>query len=354
MGLSFLVAAHEILEESSSTTITHLQGHPAATVLLDEQSKIADEVFLEYLTKPLGVGTFLRQKLLGWRQQLLQEFDANEKIIVSSSQQLQQQHAQKPEARFPSLQARLLSNPQEDHSQFFSISSHKAIMIENDIFEGKVMLVLRPLTPDDDPDFEQRVIDEGATFQIQLQGRFKKPVRKDRLYVGAQLANNKMNLGNLAKRASDLLLMLLSKSMGSNMTYSFGTDKELPHISFPLHTGMEHVVLADEGASIPRIGTPFVESEESKIRRRADDFQDWDADKVYSMSYSAGSIDLPAWKVLFPFEMDLSRFWGDSAMRLVIYEDKGDDEEGEKAYLFNLQLTHLPTPKVQSDDSWSF
>ena len=318
LGLS-LLAAEEIAEHKSRT---HLDGHAVAS--LRERSRLAEGAFFEYLTMPLGTGEILQEKFRELTRVGTDDVDSAEK-----------QPSWRRKASFPSLQTRLLTGQHNDKEEAFHISADEPIKINNELFEGEVMLVLRPISPDDDPDFEQRILEDGATFLIQFQGRFKKKISKDHLFVGAQLGGD-MNLGCLAKKASRFILGLLSKNMGSNIRYSFGTDAELPHISFPLHTGMDTVVVSNDLSGSPKIGTLFTKSEEAKSYSK-----DWGVEGIYSMSYHAKSIDLAAWKILLPFEMNLSTFWGESPLRLVVYEEKSEGEG--KEYLFNLQLEHLPT-----------
>lgn len=282
-------------------------------------------------------------------------------------------------AQFPSLAAHVLFNKTEDGTSApsflsphaFPINSNEPIPIENDIFVGHVMLILRPLHPEDDPDYQTRIQSllqkqETATFSFQIQGRFKKPVRKDQVFVGAEITQ-KMNLGVLTKKVSDLFLRLLSAKIGG-MTYSFGSEIESPNIAFPLYSAMSTVIVSrapnspDSGGdclAVPPIGTPFIEPKESRERRTKykHGFTDksgedlyWNTADTYSMSYTAASIDLSAWKVLLPFEVQLARFWGQSALRLVIFEYELEEIGGKahsalqntnRNYVFNLQLEQL-------------
>eukprot|EP00339_Tiarina_fusa_P000138 CAMPEP_0117017448 /NCGR_PEP_ID=MMETSP0472-20121206/13621_1 /TAXON_ID=693140 ORGANISM="Tiarina fusus, Strain LIS" /NCGR_SAMPLE_ID=MMETSP0472 /ASSEMBLY_ACC=CAM_ASM_000603 /LENGTH=373 /DNA_ID=CAMNT_0004721813 /DNA_START=63 /DNA_END=1184 /DNA_ORIENTATION=- len=334
----FFALAHILLEESSpSSTYTRLQGPPSATCpRTGDRSSIVEDVFWETLSQPLGLGPFLKQKLRELKQQVQEESD------VGGRSETQKRY--QPTARFPSLQTQLLSTTDGEEA-FFAINSNEPIAIKNDMFEGYAMLVLRPLALEDDPDFKRRVHDNRATFQLQLQGKFKKPVRKDRLYIGAELAAPKMDLRYLEMKAAQAVLMFLSNCIGRKaVTYSFGTSTERPHISFPLHKGVQQLIVSSNmSTEAPRMGSQFRESNESRQKRKNDDFPGWDPNAVYSMSYIASSVDLSAWKLLLPLEMNLKRFWGDSALRLVIYEDS--DESQEKDYLFNLQIKHLPYPQ---------
>ena len=129
------------------------------------------------------------------------------------------------------------------------------------------------------------------------------------------------------------LLKLLVRFIGNDLEYSFGSTKategsRLPFISFPLKTAMNDIIVTPSGEAPPRMGEAFVETEttESRTLRKGSstDAKDWSLEDTYSMSFTASSIDLTTWKVLYPFETNLSLFWGNSPLRLVIYE-KGED-----------------------------
>ena len=85
----------------------------------------------------------------------------------------------------------------------------------------------------------------------------------------------------------------------------------------------------------------------------------WNTNETYSFIYSAQSIDLANWKVLHPFEMDVTRFWGGSPLRLVIYEQETFDKEQttikpeeKKNYVFELQLDYMKlSSSCHSDDN---
>jgi hypothetical protein len=346
---------HGLLEEDASSVAkirpalkaSCCDGLSPSALNTLENKKYVEEIILEQIQTARSY--VLSHTILAWGME--GKWGVYDKTDEKTIQRVQDR---KPKARFPSLQAQLLQNSSDRSKWNFQLNSNEPIPVENDLFVGHVMLVLRPLESRDDPDYAERVEEPDVTMlQFQIQGRFKRKLRRDQLLVGAE-TRDPLQLGSLTKRFSDLFLRLLSSAMGSNMTYSFGRGAEVPHISFPLHTGMDCVVTSKPGEEIPPMGKPFLESEESKLQRQrvdtsssSDDEEEfWNTNDTYSISYTAKSIDLPAWKVLLPFEIQLGRFWGESALHLVIYEN--DMLQNQKNYLFDLQLAHLGMPTATS------
>jgi hypothetical protein len=270
---------------------------------------------------------------------------------ISRFGQLQQQVTlmplQQQKVQFPSLNAQLVQSSGSDqqirhndnNSIIFPINSDEPIPIDNHLFKGTATLVLRPLQSEHDPKFQQRLPlcleqsrDDTPSFYFLLQGKFKRPIPKDALLVGGELLDPYVmdhTLSSFTRRWADLLLRLLSRNIGGSMSYSFGgkrgrnksTDAgvECPHIAFPVTSAM--MINQDSEGSCGTIDV-------------------WDTETVYSFMYCASSIDLASWKVIYPFEMDIRRFWGDSPLRLVIYE-KSKDGQNRNNYVFELQLDNI-------------
>jgi hypothetical protein len=279
---------------------------------------------------------------LPWKMTGLGEFrwpskDQPQRNVTSMFQQQQK-------VQFPSLNARLVQSNGPDqksrHQSAFPINSDEPISIDNHLFQGTVSLVLRPLQSEHDPQFQQRLPlhieqfkDEVPSFYFLLQGKFKRPIRKNALLVGGELLDPFImdhTLSSWTRTWADLLLRLLSNNIGGNMSYSFGgrsggsKDKdarvECPHIAFPVESAM---MIADQDSSVSSCTIDV-----------------WDTETSYSLMFCASSIDLASWKVTYPFEMDIRRFWGDSPLRLVIYE-KPEDGRKQNNYVFELQLDSI-------------
>merc|ERR1740124_642865 len=175
------------------------------------------------------------------------------------------------------------------------------------------------------------------------------------------------------------------------MTHSFGNDNDndmdvedddasLPHISFPLYSCMNRVIqspLTDNNVTntlVPLMGQSFQDfhlennddeaednsNEEYEEEKKNDDVDNsslfWDPNVLYSMECTGDAIDLANWKILSPMEMNLSTFWGNSPLRIVIYqkqqkeevqqeEEDIKEEKNKLNYIFNLQLEHIDSNK---------
>jgi hypothetical protein len=350
-AVSLFLAYKVVDDEPSSRPTTLLQGSGNfssmnARYFASEPGTVEqmEEIVSEYLsTDGLGIGSFL-QSMLDKIQTTRQ--DSNENVVTDMESIGENERVPVPAAaKFPSLAAQIV-NDDNKSAQYFPINSSSSFPIENDLFVGNIKLVLRPLTPEDDPHFKDRVLDaQKTTFEIQIQGKFKR-IPRGKMYMGGQITEP--SLGGMTKGISNLLLRLLSRHVGANLAYSFGTDDELPHISFPLMTCMENVVITKPHERIPSLGQPFVESHESRQRRRssAEDVKKWNLEDTYSMSYSADSIDLSAWRIVYPCEVTLGNLWGNSALRLIVYEK---DQQTDKSHnLVALQLKFLGIPSSSS------
>ncbi|CAM9897434.1 unnamed protein product, partial [Laminaria digitata] len=110
-------------------------------------------------------------------------------------------------------------------------NSPSPIPISNRYFEGSALLMVKrePMAPRYAHMFEGK----NRMFEIQVQGRFKRPPDGD-LYISLEITD-RMKLGLLAKGLCKLLLSFCQR-MTSRLHYSFGDkdNKELPHIAFPL------------------------------------------------------------------------------------------------------------------------
>jgi hypothetical protein len=156
------------------------------------------------------------------------------------------------------------------------------------------------------------------------------------------------------KGLANALLKLLVRCIGNDLEYSFGgsMDGGLPFISFPMKTAMNDIIVTPAGETPPRVGQPFVETKKSWNMQKdssTEDAKHWSLNETYSMSFAASSIDLTTWKVLCPFEANLSLFWGESPLRLVIYEkgtrqdnnaDNCDNHQTTNNYLLALQVSN--------------
>jgi len=297
--------------------------------------------------------------------------------------------------KFPSLRADILVNNCEGKEQRKPFELNSEVSIDNAFFVGRVMLLLRPSIPSDDPDYRSQIgNNDKCTFVLRLQGRFKQKIPREDLMIGAQTTSRLTLLDNASTWTKGIVnwsLQTLAMKMNCSMTHSFGNDNDndmdvedddasLPHISFPLYSCMNRVIrspLTDNNVTntlVPLMGQSFQDfhlennddeaednsNDEYEEEKKDDDVDSsslfWDPNVLYSMECTGDAIDLANWKILSPMEMNLSTFWGNSPLRIVIYqkqqkeevqqeEEDIKEEKNKLNYIFNLQLEHIDSNK---------
>eukprot|EP00977_Amphora_coffeiformis_P011724 scaffold2849_cov174-Amphora_coffeaeformis.AAC.15 len=202
----------------------------------------------------------------------------------------------------------------------FELNAPEPIPIENDFFKGKIHINVRP---------NQKNREQSASKEELIQGQFKRGPR-GALYVGAELADADFQLNRLFRGLSGVLLGLLAQRIGNNIQYSLGEraadgKRQLPHIAFPIQTGMATFLVTPPGET-----PPVMRSEDFTDTTKAT-VNDWKTDgTTYSMAFRGSGIDLTTWRVIEPFDVSLHRFWGKAPLRLVIYE-KGEERGSSTA-----------------------
>jgi len=252
-----------------------------------------------------------------------------------------------PPYKFPSLALSILSN--KDIIPGFQCNTRVGVPIESDLFVGKVLLIMRPPHPSDDPFYNEKVFSKKRRrFEIQIQGRFKY-VPSGTVWCGFEVTEE-MKLGLVSKGLCNLLLRLVSKTVPGDMHFSFGDTKneELPHISFPAWTLFDKVVVTKPGEEPPPLGEVLPESaKESSARKRSASTGDWNTEDTYSFSYHSMYLDLPIWHVvnLPTSDIDLKSFWRDSLLRIVVYENNDAQNskhlQSSNRYIAGIQAEYL-------------
>jgi len=213
----------------------------------------------------------------------------------------------------------------------FEANSVGGVEIETDYFVGKILFLLR--NPNDTIYFKRFFEDKKRLFEIQVQGRLKR-IPRGTVYFGGELTEP-MELSLVSKGISSVILRMLRKK--TTVHFSFGDDEEYSHIVFPLLSVVDNLIVTRNGEKPPEIGFPFVETLDSKQERKSGIFQpDWNLEYIYSFSIHSMSIDFPKWSIVnVPMISDLSlaTFWGDSPIRIAIYEN--ESSSGQHLYKEN-------------------
>ena len=204
------------------------------------------------------------------------------------------------------------------------------------------------------------------TLECQIQGKFRR-VPQEPLYVGAEITK-RMVLGMLRRTLCQSILAFVRKVMG-HLHYSFGDadNNELPHIVVPLWTAVDRLVVTPEGETAPLLGVPVPESDGDRTTRRSKtSVPTVDKSSTYTFSFNTMYLNLPSWvlcKLPMMGDMSLRDFWGDSSLRLVVYDtpslvtlETGEATEGrhlqrDNRYFAKVQMTHDPKGFDSNGDS---
>lgn len=175
-----------------------------------------------------------------------------------------------------------------------------------------------------------------------------------------------MNLGLLTRGLCSSILKFV-KSINPLIHTSFGDSDniELPHITGPLWSMSDRIVITPPGEEPPALGTRLPENEVRRGARRSNPFytEEVDLNSTYSFSTNTENIELCDWAMVnVPLmkQFDLHTFWEDADIRLVAYAVPNDDSssigEGSKKnacvspqrhrqdkneYILNVELQHL-------------
>lgn len=352
-GAASVVLAYEFFGATKTSTCLEAENSLSVTCFepgtVDEIGQIVTEYYSHgngSLSNIVGM-----QKIVEALRVHARNFcDLLERDSNISIEDIDTSESEEPNAEFPSLAVHIVNEIGEcDEIQ---LNCPTGVPIENELFVGRMLLVVRPQNPEDDPHYDDKRLSEHSRLDVQIQGRFKY-VPKRTLYCGGEITDQ-MKLGVLSKGLANLLLTLLSGLVGANIEYSFGDGNNFPYISFPLWTAMDNIVITKPGHTLPQIGKPFVESLASiSARKESGSTGDWNTEDTYSMSFSSYCVDLPTWHVAglgVVQEIPLASFWGDSSLRLVVYE-KGDNHacqhvhmQDTNRYLIALQMKFLGIP----------
>jgi hypothetical protein len=225
-------------------------------------------------------------------------------------------------------------------------NSAETYEFENDIFFGKVMLMVR--TPDVDHPYRDKTVlgetpkrvsqymkGKKRRFEFQFQIKLKR-VPTGPLFLGCELEKS-IKVGAITKGLVNILLAMVRR-INPGFHYSWGTDPksispadleaghyEKTHLSFPVEASMDRIVISKPGETPPELGHELYESNESVKRRRRMGFGsvEWNLEDTYTMCLWSAYCDWIKWKSLnvpgvSPFS--LSRVTGTQPIYLCVYE----------------------------------
>jgi Protein of unknown function, DUF547/Protein of unknown function (DUF1769) len=231
------------------------------------------------------------------------------------------------------------------------VNSKSPLTFETDLFVGKIVLFMKPSDPDEG--LHNKFCKETkASFILQIQGKFKY-IPTGTLFAGAELTCDELKPALVTKGLCGLLLKAIKKKH-QNMHSSYGDFVEKPHIVVPAWTFFDRIVRTKPSDKPPSIEEPFFEPSGSvSARQKSGSIGAWNTIDTYSFGSFCPFLDFPLWQLVnVPFCRDTSlhNFWGDSMVRLVLYEQRDNANSMEavglhkpaaNSYLFSLQLEHL-------------
>lgn len=264
---------------------------------------------------------------------------ANNGSIVSPNAKSGNHIAEKPRAKVKPSNGRLWNpltgrkNPflrpyilTQNQYRLITPNSDEPVEFSNDIFEGKMLLMVRSSLPMEDK-YTQRFTVDKNVFELQVQGRFKRVPSSGFMYLGGEITK-KMELGLLTKGFASSLLQFC-KTFNASIHHSYGDNAniELPHIVGPFWSMVDRVVITPPGETPPSFITGFPESLESRMARRAGSPMvsvkpELSLDNIYSFSFKTKYVDLESWSIInIPFmkEFKLQTFWSDADLRFIAY-----------------------------------
>jgi hypothetical protein len=176
-------------------------------------------------------------------------------------------------------------------------NSREAIPFDTEIFKGLAILICR--TEPEDPHYKNFFTGKRF-FELQVQGSFKR-LPLGEIVVGGE-STNKMDLG-IIMRSLCKAVCKFGASIIPDLHYSFGDpqnkdDYELPHMSAPLFSTMDKVVVTSKGGVPPVMGIPFIEDPEyRKKRMKFKSTQDAGINltNIYSFSVASSNLDFCKW-----------------------------------------------------------
>jgi hypothetical protein len=148
---------------------------------------------------------------------------------------------------FPSLDVKYLSTG--DQFVPFQVNSQLEIPVETDLLVGKMVFLIRPTNPKDDPYWNERIFSKKKRrLVMQLQGKLKYEPQGP-LYAGMEISDP-MKLGLMASGICNIILKYI-QNFDSNLHYSFGDDVQKAHMTALAETFFDQLIVTRPGEEPP-------------------------------------------------------------------------------------------------------
>jgi len=223
-------------------------------------------------------------------------------------------------------------NHTSNGSKYLPANSPTPIVYESDIFEGKVLFLIRPYSSEQDPLYYSRFSRENGDrsqlqLELQIQGRFKKKP-SGKIFMGIELAEDSSvcfgQMSYLTQGIYTFMLSLLARVVKGGMHYSFGSENERPHIVGPILNNLDRCITTKCEKSLPELGNEDFDAYRSETEL------EWNDRDIYTFTFRSTFLDLVEWRIVnLPTwiagksgSLDLARLWGTNAkLRIVAYEE---------------------------------
>lgn len=174
-------------------------------------------------------------------------------IIQSSSLQSTGSESVKSNLRlFPSLDVKYLSTG--DELVPFQVNSKMEVPVETDLFVGKMIFLVRPTDPQDDPFWNDRVFaKKRRRILMLLQGKLKYQPEGP-LYAGMEVSDP-MKLGLMSSGICSIILKFI-QNFDPNLHYSFGDDMQKAHMTAMAESFFDQLIVTPPGEQAPAVSIP--------------------------------------------------------------------------------------------------
>ncbi|KAH9115176.1 hypothetical protein AeMF1_010759 [Aphanomyces euteiches] len=231
-------------------------------------------------------------------------------------------------------------------------NSKTPIPIDTPLFQGQAYVLLR--RPDGDAHWDPLFEGKQRTIWVMVQGMFKR-APKGTIFVAGELPHP-MDLTFWTKALVGMMVSS-AKTIMSSLHFSFGDEKEAPHVALPLYQCADTMIVTPLDEVPPKLGTAnWGEDPVARAARKRTPFgsEEFRTDRVYSFQFHTMHVDLAAWSIVnLPGIQDVSlnSFLGDMPLRLSVYEhtDAPGSTHASKDYCFSFEVTSAPPTPPPTD-----
>ncbi|OQS07402.1 hypothetical protein THRCLA_00587, partial [Thraustotheca clavata] len=236
-------------------------------------------------------------------------------------------------------------------------NSYVPIEIDTPLFQGNAYVLLR--NPQGDARWDPLFQGKQRMIWVMVQGQFKRQP-KGVVYLAGELPRS-MDLSMWTKAWASMIIASV-KTLISKLHFSFGSEKEAPHIALPLYQSADQLVATPLDEVPPKLGRDsWGESPKQQQERKATPVgqEVFRTDMVYSFQFHTMYVDLTTWSLVnLPGinDVSLKNFFGDMALRLSVYEHVPKPNEvahisKEYCFAFDVSCTDSESTTTEPEDS---